>query len=164
MVLKRGQKKSAKERAERREEVRGYMETIGPFSIPAQVLAEKHGVTKDTIFDDRDFWIRKISFKKMDEFGKRVIMSIMKNLELTEEIRIKGSYSDRLRAMGVSNQTAEVVTKLLENYGFKEKVAEKIEHEGIRIMIKRADDGKNKVEGRDMGTKPKARNGTGRSE
>ena len=69
-------------------------------------------------------------------------------MRISEQLRKRGSDKDRLKAIELTNKSAELLTKLMEQYGFKERIAEKIEHsgEGLKIIIERADDGNNKVE------------------
>ena len=119
--------KSKEETQKRRQEVLDFMKTIGPFSIPARALAEKHDCTEQTIYNDRDYLIKKISFKNMGLIGKKVLMHVEKNMSISEEMRAKGNVSDRLRAVQTGNQTADTFTKLLESYGFKQKVADKLD-------------------------------------
>ena len=125
-----GVRKSPEETRARREEVRGFMDSIGPYSVPIKVLAEKHNVTVKVIYNDIDFWIKKINFKKIDLEGKRLLMGIKKNLALIESMRVDGSPTDKLKAIKLANETAEVYTRLMEQYGFKEKIADKMEHLG----------------------------------
>jgi len=128
---KRGRKVSSQERVARRDEVLGFIQALGPFSIPAKTLAEKYRVTVDQIYDDRDFWIKKVKISKVDLIGKKLFMTVEKNLAIAEELRAKGTPSDRLKAVNASNQSGEVITKIMENYGFKEKIADRHEFEGL---------------------------------
>ncbi len=125
-----GIKKSPEETRARRIEVKDFMDTIGPYSVPIKVLAEKHDVTVKVIYNDIDFWVKKIDFKKIGLEGKRLLMGIKKNLSLIEGMKVDGSPADKLKAIKLANETAEVYTRLMEQYGFKEKVAEKFEHSG----------------------------------
>ncbi len=150
-----GIRKSPEETRARREEVKDFMDTIGPYSVPIKTLAEKHDVTVKVIYNDIDFWIKKINFKKIDLEGKRLLMGIKKNLALIESMRVDGSPADKLKAIKLANETAEVYTRLMEQYGFKEKVAE-MQEVRTRIIIEKADDGNNKVE-----TKPETGAGPG---
>lgn len=131
----RGKPKTPEERQKRRDEVLNYMKSIGPFSIPAKSLAKKYDVTPQLIYDDRDYWIKRINFKKIDLVGKKILMSLEKNMELTEILRAKGKEGIRIKAIAASNNTAEVFTKLLENYGFKEKIAEKLDLREHNVII-----------------------------
>lgn len=122
--------KTKEERERRREEVKDFMETVGPYSVPIKTLAEKHDVTIKTIHNDVNYWINKLDFSKIGNEGKKLLMGIKKNLSLVEGMKISGSTSDKLKAIKLANETAEVYTKLMEQYGFKEKIAEKLEHTG----------------------------------
>lgn len=119
--------KPKEEIVNRREAVKDFMETIGPFSVPVKILAEEHNVTVKTIYNDIQFWLKKIDIKNMNVQGKKLIMTLMKNMAIVEELKAKGSPSERIKAIQTSNQTAEVLTKIMENYGFKEKIADKMD-------------------------------------
>ena len=119
-----GARKSPEETRKRREEVKDFMDTIGPYSVPVKALAETHHVTVKVIYNDIDFWIKKLNFSKVDHEGKKLLMGIRKNMALVEAMKVKGSPSDQLKAIKIANETAEVYTKLMEQFGFKEKVAE----------------------------------------
>ncbi len=127
--------KTKEERDLRRAEVKDMMETLGPFSVPAKVLAEKHNVAPTIIYNDIKFWINRIDVKKMDLEGKKIIMSLRKNLSITEELKAKGSHTEKIRAIQASNQTAETLTKMMEQYGFKEKIADKLNVQGDQQII-----------------------------
>ena len=120
-----GIRKSPKETAARREEVKGFMETLGPYSVPIKLLAEKHEVSIQVIYNDIKFLINQINLKSMDLEGKKLISSLMKNMSITEELKNTGTPLERMRAIQASNQTADTLTKIMENYGFKEKIADK---------------------------------------
>lgn len=134
MEEKRGPK-NKELREKRRNEVFDFMKSLGPFSVPANVLAEKHGCTVKMIYNDRDYWIRRIKFKDISLEGKKILMSLMRNMAITEELKAKGEGNQRLKAIMASNNTAEVFTKILEQYGFKEKVADKYRLEGAQTTI-----------------------------
>ncbi len=121
-----GMRKTPEETAKRRADVKDFMETIGPYSVPVKTLAEKYSVTLKVIYNDIQFWIKKMSFKKMELEGKKLIMAIRKNLSITESLKVDGTKAEKLKAIQTSNQTAEVYTKLLEQYGFKEKIADNL--------------------------------------
>lgn len=130
-----GIKKSPEETARRREEVKYFMETIGPFSVPVKTLAEKYGVTVKVIYNDIQYWIKKIDLKKIDLQGKKLIMSLTNNMAIIEELKSEGSSTERIRAIQAANQTAEVLTKIMENYGFKEKVADNLNIQSEQQII-----------------------------
>ncbi len=119
-----GIRKSPEETRARREEVKDFMDTIGPYSVPVKALAKTHNVTVKVIYNDVDFWIKKLNFSKVDQEGKKLLMGIRKNMALVEAMKVKGTPGDQLKAIKIANETAEVYTKLMEQFGFKEKVAE----------------------------------------
>lgn len=97
------------------------------LSVFLKTLAEKHDVTEKVIYNDIQFWIKRIDMKKMDIEGKKLVMGLMKNMSIIEGLKVSGNPTQQLRAIQTSNQTAEVLTKLMENYGFKEKIADKMD-------------------------------------
>jgi len=124
-----GKKRGPKDketRDKRREEVFNYMKSLGPYSIPSSVLADKHNCTVKMVYNDRDYWLKRIKFEDISLEGKKILMGLMKNMSITEELKAKGDPNQRLKAIMTSNNTAEVFTKILEQYGFKEKIADKV--------------------------------------
>lgn len=118
--------KTPEQRKARRDAVLDFMETLGPYSVPAKVLAKKHDCSVQVIYGDIKFLINKIDIKRMDLEGKKLMMSLSKNLAITETLKNTGTADERIRAVRASNNTAEVLTKIMENYGFKEKIADNL--------------------------------------
>ncbi len=137
--MKRGQHKSAKERKERREEILNWIQKVGPFSVPVKKIAEKYEVDPRTIRKDREILIKKMDFSKVENTGKQILTTLRNNLSMAEELRVSSSGKDKLGAITVLNQTAQTFTDLLEKYGFKERLADKLEHstgnEGVVINL-----------------------------
>ncbi len=120
-------KKSPAETRERREEVLDFMESIGPYSVPIKVLAEKWKVTIKVIYNDIKVLVNKIDFKDINLEGKKIIMGMKKDLGRIEGMKVEGSVTQIRKAIDLSNKTAEIFTKLQEQYGFKEKIADKVQ-------------------------------------
>lgn len=144
-MAKNSAPKSNEERERRRLEVKDFMENVGPFSVPVKVLAEKFDVAPTIIYSDIKYWLKRLDFKHLDLEGRKLIMMLRNNLAIAEQLAAKGKPQDRIRAIQVMNQSAEQFTKILENYGFKEKIADKVEHTGIKFVVERE-----VVEPRDM--------------
>ena len=123
--------KTKEERGERREEVLGFMKSIGPYSVPVNMLAKKYNCTVNTIYSDIKFLIRKIKFEDMSIEGRKILMSVTRNMSIADELKASGEAIQRLKGVMASNNTAEVLTKMFEQYGFKEKAAEKFQLESI---------------------------------
>ena len=118
--------KTKEERAARRSEVKDFIETLGPYSIPVKSLAEKYDVSLQLIYGDIKFWLKKINFKGVELQGRKLIQHAIKNLAIVEELRAKGLPMERIRAVQASCQAADEVVKLLEGFGYKEKIADNL--------------------------------------
>ena len=116
--------KKKSETKERRAEVLDFMQRAGPFVIPVKSLAEKWNCSLKTIYNDRDALIKKINFSNVTSEGKKILMSVQKNMSIGEILRNEKDPIIRLKAIKAINDSGETFTKLLENYGFKAKVAE----------------------------------------
>ena len=123
--------KSKEETKKRREEVLDYMEEDGPFAIPIKDLSEKWKCSKQTIYKDRDSWIKKLKFKDIGLEGKRLLFTIKQNIKLGERLRSRGKDKDRVKAGELINKSAETFTRIMEQFEFKKKIAEKHEFEGV---------------------------------
>ncbi|KKL70770.1 hypothetical protein LCGC14_2101560, partial [marine sediment metagenome] len=118
--------KPAEERRLRRLDVLSHIEDTGPYSIPVKELADKWKCSRVIIYRDVSHWIKKLDFSKINKEGKRLLHTIRQNIRIGEQLRGRGSDKDRLKAIEVSNKSAELLTKIMEQYGFKEKIADKI--------------------------------------
>lgn len=123
--------KTKEETKKRREEVLDYMEENGPFSIPVNMLAEKWKCSKQTIYTDRDSWIKKLKFKDISLEGKRLLYNIKENIKLGEKLRTRGKDKDRIKAAELINKSAETFTKIMEQFEFKRKIVDKYQIEGL---------------------------------
>lgn len=124
----------------RREDVKNHIKQYGPWGYPVKDWAVKHGVTERQIYTDikvvLDHWdIEKqlLSTASVNSYAQN-----MKTLQLIA-IDPKNSKAERMEAIRTMNQTVEAMTKFLEAWGYKEKVAERIEQrirgENIHLMI-----------------------------
>lgn len=127
--------KTKEERDARRAEVLEFMKSIGPYSVPVSTLAEKHNCTVKTIYNDIKFLIKEIKLEDMDVEGRKILMSVSRNMSISDELKASGDDIKRLRAVMASNNTAEVLTKMFEQYGFKEKIADKYRLEGTPTKL-----------------------------
>ena len=70
--------------------------------------------------------LKKVNLKGIELQGRKLIQHAIKNLSIVEELRAKGGPMERLRAVQASCQAADEVVKLLEGFGYKEKIADKL--------------------------------------
>ncbi|KKM76157.1 hypothetical protein LCGC14_1383060 [marine sediment metagenome] len=108
-----------------------YMEDLGPYSVPIVTLSSKWKCNRNTIKADIKFLIKSVDFKAIDEEGKKLLLSIRKNIQLSEQLRSRGKDKDRLKAIEVMNKSAETLHKMLVQFGYKEEKAQKLEISGI---------------------------------
>ncbi|KKL77144.1 hypothetical protein LCGC14_2037810 [marine sediment metagenome] len=119
------------ERKQRRQQILAFMEEHGPYSVPTTELSEKWKCSRQTIHKDINFLISKIDIKGIDKEGKKLLYTIRQNIQLAEKLRLRGKDKDRLKAMEIANKSAELLTRLMEQYGFKEKIADKLDFSGL---------------------------------
>ena len=129
MEKKRGPK-NKEERDARRVDVLEFMKSIGPYSVPINIMAKKYNCTVKTIYNDVKFLIKRIKLEDMDIEGRKILMSVARNMSISDELKASGDDVKRLRAVMASNNTAEVMTKMFEQYGFKDKIADIHKFEG----------------------------------
>jgi len=126
--------KSAEERTTRREEILNWIERVGPFSVPITELSKKHNCSRNTIYRDIENFIKKMDFKDVQKTGKMVLQTTKQNIKSAEELRIHSNEKVRLGAIGAINNSADTFTRLLAEYGYKEKAKEFMEHGGTVIF------------------------------
>lgn len=130
-MAKKKAQKPQEERNARRAEVLSVMEDLGPYSVPVSTIADKWKCTRKTIYADIKFLINQVDFKAITEEGKKLLMSIRKNIELAEQLRSRGKDKDRLKAIETLNKSAEMLHRMLVQFGYKEEKAQKLEVSGL---------------------------------
>lgn len=104
------------------------IEEMGEWSIPYRKLSEEWKVSIPTI--------RRWKTEIIDEIGKIDLTKKAENIRLCMEsnvrlcqrtIRESNEVRDKMSAVRGFNDTVDTYTRFLESYGYKEKVADKIE-------------------------------------
>jgi len=114
-------------RIKRREKVLEMMQLLGPFSVTVGPLAKEFECTTKTIYNDITFLIKQIKIGKIDEVGKKIVASLLINLKEAESLRISTNIKEKIAGIELVNKTVEIWTNMLEKYGFKEKMADKLD-------------------------------------
>ena len=115
------------ERIARREDVLNEIEENGPYSVEVKTLAVKWNVTPLIIYRDIDFLIKKMDIKKVDRISKKMFKTVQQNIKHAEYVRNNGSLGESLKACDVINKSADQFTKMMEQYGIKSKIADKLD-------------------------------------
>ena len=113
------------------EEMQEIMDLIGPNSVNKSYFARKYHFNRRTI----DKWyvslIMSVPKEQIDLIATKAEQSIQKAIKHCEEVISASSNTrDRIMAIGVLNQTVKTQVELLEAYGRKAKVEERLNVSG----------------------------------
>jgi len=128
---------------DRREELRKIIREVGLWNLPGQrKLAERYGVSQTMIRKDLGIIIKTINPNQLVEVFHEFFNANIKAQEEIRKIMRNGSSGDKLKAMSTMLSLQDSMTKLLENYGHKERIAEKInvENNGLDLLNQRLQD------------------------
>lgn len=120
---------------DRREELKKIIEEIGLWNINKTQLGEKFGVTRQQIIKDVDKIIKQIPKEKLEQVAPEFLMAYIKGLKEMRKILVQGDNREKIMATKAVADLGEKFTKLLEDYGYKGKVAEEIKIEGSLSII-----------------------------
>ena len=127
----------------RREELRRIIEEIGLWNVNKTALAKKFGVTESQIRSDIKKIIKKIPADKLREPAWEFFHAYKKAQKELRKIIVQGNTKEKIMAIRELINLGDKFTKLLEDYGLKDKIAEKIEIKGdINAMIEGARESK----------------------
>lgn len=122
----------------RREEIKRLIEELGVWNISKAALAEKYGCDRSVIYNDISSIIEGCRIEDITEI--QVSISLAYKKAIKEMLLIlanrDSTKQDKTRAASVIGKLNNEYTSMLENFNLKEKVAEKILHEGIGTTIK----------------------------
>jgi len=137
--------RSVQKTQERRNEIKEKAKAIGGiFKLDKRKLARQHSVAVPTIYDDINAILKEVG---PDEF-KAISYNLMKDYENSIEVLRKiwrdGDVSKGLRISAIRAffDGGEKYTKLLEAWGYKEKVADRVDldvRSGVVLNINHPD-------------------------
>jgi len=118
---------------ERREKILKYLKSAGAWKISIAVVKElstEFDVTERQIYLDIKNVIKKIPKPKVDEVGNKFLISW--EYAIDKAITMMRNPDEEKATTGIKLyfEAVEKFTKFMENYGYKEKIAEKFEHTG----------------------------------
>ena len=133
-------------------EMKKIMEIVGPHAVPRNQMAEKYFFQWHTINKWLNSLIGAVPKEQIDIIGSKAEQAIDRAIKecmmiiVTPGIRT----SDKTAALSTLNQTLKTQVELLEAYGRKVKVPERIEVKQLRLiavsnLLRRIKDGGRKV-------------------
>ena len=118
------------------EEMQEIIDLIGPNSVNKSYFSRKYHFNRRTI----DKWyvslIMSVPKEQIDLIASKAEQSIQKAIKHCEEvISASSNQRDRIMAIGVLNQTVKTQVELLEAYGRKPKIEERLNVSGIAPAV-----------------------------
>ena len=115
---------------QRRFEITKLMENIGRWNLSVTQLAAKYGVARLTIYKDLKKICARIPQEEIDYMAYDLGICYKKSFkELMRILATSKSERNKIVAAGQLDNLAKGMIQLLESFGYKEKVAEKIQVE-----------------------------------
>ena len=115
---------------QRREELLRLIKDLGLWNLHYPTLASKYGVSHQQISKDIHKILRSVQPESVDRIGQIIEFSYQKSMKECQKLQNHESPLIRLHAVRASNDTNQKYKDFLENWGRKEKIADKIEHQG----------------------------------
>ncbi|MCF7861189.1 hypothetical protein K9M79_03000 [Candidatus Woesearchaeota archaeon] len=117
---------------ERRETLLRYLDNYGYFGVPRGIIEEiavKYNVTERQVYLDIEYLTKQIKLPAVEKLSKQFLKSYERGM--IESHKLIKSDDPQIRAKGIAlmNQTSQGFTKFLEDYGYKDKIADKMEFE-----------------------------------
>jgi len=151
---------------QRYERITSYLEAAGSYKVPKSVkeeMAKAFGVTVRQIELDINKLLERIIKPKLARISGQFTLTLNSNLDDAHEL--KRNQNPEIKAKGISsaNNTIQTYTDFLEKFGFKEKIADKHQFEGLggtfilkTRSIEEIKNERNKNKSKDSGHKPEA--------
>lgn len=134
-MAKRGPKGTRKARIEK---ITSYLEVAGSYRVSLAVkkkFAEELDVTVRQIELDINSILTKIIEPKIEKIKRQFLLTLNSNLDDAHTLKRNTDPIIQARGITVANQTISAYTDFLEKFGFKEPIAQKLQHEGISTTI-----------------------------
>jgi len=119
-------------RKELYEKLKELVKEFGEWNINFSDYARKWQLPIRTVHNWKKRIVKELGPVKVEEAGRNLHNVLKRNLEILQEMRTAAK-TDRIKLEIISklNDTAEKFIKITEAYGFKEKIADRLEHSGL---------------------------------
>lgn len=123
-------------RIDRREKIKRVIEEYGLWNINKTSLAKQFNVNINTIYNDIRLLVEQLQKDSIQETGFNLRM-MYRNIDkrLQKALAEEKNPLKQARIADVLSNSAERETRVLEAFGFKEKVAEKVESKNVTLGI-----------------------------
>jgi len=129
---------------ERRKELKEYVSQYGFYGLPVTAFSNKWKCSIQTIYKDIKQIIKEIDVPTIEEESKRLIGAYHLSIKKAYELINSSDPKDMASGINLLNSTTEKYTKFMEDYGFKERIAEKFQIEQTDNMRKDSEERLNK--------------------
>ncbi len=127
---------------ERQEKILKFMAEAGAWKISSSVvqeLAKEYEVSERQIYMDIKRIVKKVPKPIIEEVANKFLITFDK--AITKSIRLMDSPNEttQLKSVRLYFESIQSFTKFLEDYGLKDRVAEKLDLGGIKIRVNEPD-------------------------
>ena len=117
--------------------IESLIQELGEWNVNCLELSKEWRIPERTLNRWKNQIVDKRGPLKLDLVANNLQVTMISNIKLCQrQIRIADSLHKRMEALKVYNELIKGFTEFLEKYGYKNKVADKIEHIGsIPVQI-----------------------------
>jgi len=128
--LRAGSKKMGK-KEEYFPKLKAEIEEFGEWEVNINHLSKKWGIPNQSLYRWKDQIVEELGTLDINEFGRNIQLTGISNIKLCQRlIRKANPIRDKLLGIKIFNETVKSYTDFLEAYGYKKKVADKLETSG----------------------------------
>ena len=110
-----------------REMVFDYCDSLGFWNVHPVTIAKKLGTAHQNVSRWKKQWIEKNGIPKIESFGKEMSANSTTLLKELMKLSKLGDNKLKLQAISTFFQSQEKFTQFLESFGYKEKIADKLD-------------------------------------
>lgn len=130
----------------RREQIKARIERIGPKNVNKSALAKEFGVSRTTIYEDWEIVLATLPPETLTEAAWNLQDTLTRSLKiLNKEMGSADSSADRIRAASAVPAVAREYIHMLESFGIKEKIPDKVLTLGLNLDYSLPDDRRNEL-------------------
>ena len=121
---------------ERKQKIMELIEEVGLWNVRPAHLAPQFGVTRQQIEKDIKLVLKLMPPENIDDIKFNLMKAYKKATKEMHKILASGNTSEKTKASQALSHLGKSYTDILEAYGIKEKIADKVEHTGEITILK----------------------------